>query len=885
MRIISLIILTTLLSVALFSQPYQGPAAGSVSSGVIVSTSGTMKSYPDIPHFLRPPRNTIIPAPLPDIYNSTPPSPIPTKHFQDEVSSISLLTKTDTLLKTFNGFNDNNQFIPPDPYIAANEYYLIGTVNSYFRIFNRDGASMYYQFADNWFSTLIPSAGAFDPKVIYDHYSKRWVMVWLHAQSGSVTNANYLISVSDDSIPAGTWYNYKLSSTVNGSTPSANWGDYQGVGYDDKNIYITSNQFNASSTFDYCRIRIIPKAALYANTAGPVNWIDIWNIYEPNGNAIFGLRPVRMLTPSDKYYFVAHSRYSTGTFFTVCELSNPGSSNPTMTVTNVPVGTYTSPANAAQLGTANLIDGGGSILRNEPVYKDGKIYLAHSVAISGGSALRYLKIDAVNKVTEEDMSLGMTNYYHIYPAIGVDKMGNVIFTYTRSATTEYAGAFYTIKEASGNSIQPSKLLRPGTSTYYKTYGGTRNRWGDYNGAWVDPTDHNSVWIMSEYVLATNQWGCWIGQVKVQGGGTACKDIQVNSGWNIVSAPVTSTNMSSNGVFPTKTSNVYGYNNNYYVEDTLKLGKGYWVKFGSDQTVQLCGTVTNSTTIPVSQGWNLIGGYDRKAPTNLISSSPPNIISSVFYGYNNNYFVADTINPGKGYWVKTTQNGTINLTYSALAKNNINQYQEKLNELPYFTFIDNKNSSLKLYLTEDKNLDLSYYELPPNSPDADQTDIRFVSNRLVENFYSNPVIKLNSNSFPITIINNTGKTIKLSDNINGKIVNQVIYNNEKFVLEKSSINAIKVSVVSTPNEFNLSQNYPNPFNPVTTINYSVPEKSFIKIKVFDVLGKEVATLVNEEKDAGNYSINFDASNLSSGVYIYKLIVNNKKEFSKKMIVNK
>ncbi|HEY6436739.1 MAG TPA: T9SS type A sorting domain-containing protein, partial [Ignavibacteriaceae bacterium] len=71
------------------------------------------------------------------------------------------------------------------------------------------------------------------------------------------------------------------------------------------------------------------------------------------------------------------------------------------------------------------------------------------------------------------------------------------------------------------------------------------------------------------------------------------------------------------------------------------------------------------------------------------------------------------------------------------------------------------------------------------------------------------------------------------------------------------------------KFSLSQNYPNPFNPSTRINYSVPFTSFIKIKLYDILGNEVATLVNEEKPAGVYEISFDASRLSSGVYFYQL----------------
>ncbi len=72
-----------------------------------------------------------------------------------------------------------------------------------------------------------------------------------------------------------------------------------------------------------------------------------------------------------------------------------------------------------------------------------------------------------------------------------------------------------------------------------------------------------------------------------------------------------------------------------------------------------------------------------------------------------------------------------------------------------------------------------------------------------------------------------------------------------------------------NNYTLEQNYPNPFNPVTTINYIIAAKDFVTIKVYDLLGKEIATLVNGEKSAGSYSVNFNASRLSSGVYFYRM----------------
>jgi len=88
----------------------------------------------------------------------------------------------------------------------------------------------------------------------------------------------------------------------------------------------------------------------------------------------------------------------------------------------------------------------------------------------------------------------------------------------------------------------------------------------------------------------------------------------------------------------------------------------------------------------------------------------------------------------------------------------------------------------------------------------------------------------------------------------------------------------------PTEITLLQNYPNPFNPATKIKYQIPHRSFVTLKVYDVLGNEVVTLLNEEKAAGNYEVEFDASSLASGMYIYKLQVGTFVQ-AKKMILTR
>jgi hypothetical protein len=88
---------------------------------------------------------------------------------------------------------------------------------------------------------------------------------------------------------------------------------------------------------------------------------------------------------------------------------------------------------------------------------------------------------------------------------------------------------------------------------------------------------------------------------------------------------------------------------------------------------------------------------------------------------------------------------------------------------------------------------------------------------------------------------------------------------------------------TPKDYNLGQNYPNPFNPVTKINFAIPKSGLVTIKVYDVLGKEISTLVNEQKIAGTYAVDFNASNFSSGIYFYKISVNGFNEVKKMTLI--
>lgn len=149
------------------------------------------------------------------------------------------------------------------------------------------------------------------------------------------------------------------------------------------------------------------------------------------------------------------------------------------------------------------------------------------------------------------------------------------------------------------------------------------------------------------------------------------------------------------------------------------------------------------------------------------------------------------------------------------------------------------------------------------------------NKNLFNSYNKRTIKINSGYQNNILVN---LKITVSNNIN-PLYTMV----DKFdigdVLAKENISDLTLNDLNGIKEYDLLQNYPNPFNPVTTIKFQIPKEGYVVLKVYDILGREVRTLVNDYKPIGKYSIDFNASSLASGTYIYELRVNDFKAVKK------
>jgi uncharacterized delta-60 repeat protein len=372
---------------------------------------------------------------------------------------------------------------------------------------------------------------------------------------------------------------------------------------------------------------------------------------------------------------------------------------------------------------------------------------------------------------------------------------------------------------------------------------------------------------------------------------------VDSKWNLVSVPLNVIDGRKTTVFGTANSSAFSFQNGYLPKDTLQNLVGYWLKFSTAQNIWIAGTGFTKDTVDLQAGWNLIGALSVPVSVNSVVTVPLNIIRSQFYGYNNGYTTVDSLRPIKGYWVKIDVDGKLILSsVSAISKPNNNPFAilQKLNKL---IVKDKDNKSTILYFGNiSDDFEIEQYSLPPLPPYG-VLDSRFEGDQSV--FVPSAAnqrekkILISAEAYPITISweildkDENGFELYCSNNSKIKYSLENSGNAELSSKEAAGI-YLKYSGKDNSNKlpvtYALNQNYPNPFNPATELKYQLPSASFVSLKVYNVIGQEVATLVSEYETPGFKSVEWDASSMPSGVYIYRLCADHFSD-GKKMILMK
>lgn len=398
--------------------------------------------------------------------------------------------------------------------MAVGPQHLLASVNSSVAFYSKaGGAALMLKTLTQWFANVVQGLTIFDPKALYDQHAGRWVLLAVAVKNAAPKKSLYLLSISNTSNPLGPWRNYALNAMVDGTTATNNWADFPALGVDNQALYVTSNQFAFGGTFQYAKIRVIPKAGPYSGGAAP--FFDFVNMKNQNGSTAFTVQPCHTFGAPQVEYLV-NSAFPSGNFLTLWQITNPTAATPTLTRKQVTVSPYTLAPNADQSGGAPPFNT-GDVRVLHAVFRGDSVWTAFTTAHNWGTganraSVQWFQIRAAVPAVVQQGVYGASAFHYFFPACCPDNNGNLTMVFARCGTGEFGSILYTGRLSTDppGKLQPSAMLKAGVAHYAALDGSGRNRWGDYNGVAADPANPRLIWFYSEYASAVNTWGTWIG---------------------------------------------------------------------------------------------------------------------------------------------------------------------------------------------------------------------------------------------------------------------------------------------------------------------------------------------------------------------------------------
>jgi len=434
---------------------------------------------------------------------------------------------------SFNGLTDNSTIIPPDVSGSSGPNHLMENINSQYRIFNKSGGTVSTLSLTSFWSGITSGSPFCDPHVIYDPNTSKWYAVILANLNNGHSGLFLGVSQTDD--PTGSWWEYSVDVQGSGTT----WMDYPAIGFNDNWIVVTGNMFTSSNFFSTTKILVFDKSLVTSGSAGTVPAFT--------DNTIFSLEPAVTYDAgiTTEYMLTEWNNNSGGNCYVKLYTITGTPSSPVYSAGNT-VGTNqpysTSQKTAPQSGTTKKIATNDTRMRTV-VYRNGLLYGSQTVFLPSSSptraACQVWQINPSNSTLSGFYRVDdntATNFY-AFPSVTVNANDDLLVGYAVFSSSIFASAGYSYRTSTdpANTLQSNYTYKSGQTSYYKTYGGTTNRWGDYTTTTVDPVD-GSFWTIQEFAYTpANIWGTVWGNVAASSGGSSC-----NAPSGLASSSVTQT---------------------------------------------------------------------------------------------------------------------------------------------------------------------------------------------------------------------------------------------------------------------------------------------------------------------------------------------------------
>lgn len=430
------------------------------------------------------------------------------------------------LLTGFAGIGQTN-LTPPDTHCAAGPDYVMAVVNARLAVYDKCGTVLREQDASDF---LNDTNFIFDPKVQYDPWNSRWVMLW-HIRNSGTQQSWLALCLSQTSNPLGSWWVYKFPANT-GTGGDLAWVDYYDLGYGQTGLYAAGNQFRYSnSTFTTATFRTWDKGQVY-NGQGAVMRTDL-NLTNPDNSTTFAPRASQMQVVFtggggfDQAFI--NSRNGGGDKLTLWKLADPLGAH-TLTKVDIDVNNYILAPDAVQPGGQQL-DTLDCRLLNSVVSSIGNPGATLFTSLTSGfdwtgdptrrAVTALFTIDPLANSVRTQHFFGQAGAYYWMASAAADYDVNGIWVFSRTRPDGTFGEMRYVDWVEGTFSSASSLAKAGTTNYSPT----NERWGDYLGAQVDWADFTGgsppmkMWFYAQYCGHASNWVTWL----------ACTAVNVTEG--------------------------------------------------------------------------------------------------------------------------------------------------------------------------------------------------------------------------------------------------------------------------------------------------------------------------------------------------------------------